>query len=315
MNVLIYTEDQDVEEFKSYLVDDFPDVSFKATQKESEVEKHIADTDILVTLKISDHLLSQAKKLKWLQSIIAGTDMIETLPSFQTRKDIILTSSRGIHGPQMSEMAIMFMIALNRRLPKFVRNQDLHVWDRWPTTLLYQKKVAILGMGTVGQSLARKCKAFDMTVYGIGPNPKTIDAVDAFYSLDELNQVAADVDYFISVAPATSDNFQMLNEAFFAQLKPTAFFINIGRGSVVDEDALYSALVEHKIAGAAIDTVQQEPLPAENPLWDLDNLIITPHVGGMCDIYVKQAVKIFHENLGRYLQGERQDLVNLIPRK
>jgi D-2-hydroxyacid dehydrogenase (NADP+) len=315
LKVLLYSQDQNVEEFKNYLTGDFPEVTFWATQKEAEAEEHVAEADILVTLRISDQLLGQAKKLQWIQSMITGTDMIETLPSFKARKDLLLTSSRGIHGPQMSEMAIMFMIALNRRLHHFVRNQDVQVWERWPTTLLYGKKVAILGMGVIGEAIARKCKAFDMTVYGIGSVPRKIEGVDTFYKTEELKKVAAEVDYFISVAPARPDNFEMLNGDFFARMKPSAFFINIGRGSVVDEDALYEVLAEQKIAGAALDTFQQEPLPPEHPFWGLKNLIITPHVGGMCDIYVQQAVKIFHHNLSCYLKGDSQDLINVVPRK
>lgn len=314
MNVLIFSHDLDIEDYRNRLAAAFPEVTFKAARREEEAFENIEDADILVTLRPSNDLLARAKRVKWIHAIIAGTDYIEKLPAFQDRKDFILTSTRGIHGPPVSELAVIFMIALNRRFHHIVLNQQRRAWERWPARLLYQKKVAILGMGTIGRSLARKCKAFDMTVYGIGPNPKQIDELDSFFLLPEINTVASEVDYFVSIAPNTPDNQKSLNAAFFNAMKPSAVFINVGRGEVVDEDDLIQALQDGEIAGAGLDTFQQEPLPKDHPLWGLDNVILTPHIGGLCDIYIQQAVVIFEENLKRYLSGERQELINLIPR-
>ena len=314
MNVLILCKDVDPHLYKSYLTADYPDVNFMAAVKEDEVGDFIETTDILAAMRISDGLLSRAKNLKWIQCMITGTDFIEKLPAFQARKDIILTSSRGIHGPQMAEMAIMLMIAMNRQFPRIIRNQDRRIWDPWPTKLLYGKKVAILGVGAIGQTIAHRCKAFDMTVYGINPSRRELDVLDAYFGLDELLKAAAEVDYFICVAPSKADNKKMLNAAFFAKMKPSAFFINIGRGDTVDEDALLQALKGGKIAGAALDCFWQEPLPPDHPFWGMDNVVVTPHIGGRCDVYAQQAAKIFHENLKRYLAGERKDLVNIIAR-
>jgi D-2-hydroxyacid dehydrogenase (NADP+) len=320
MNVLIYSTDIDAEAYKDEMASVFPQITFWATADEASAMALIENADILATIRPADALIARAKKLKWVQLMIAGTDYLEALPAFQARKEIILTSSRGIHGPQVSELAILFMLALNRRFQKAVLNQqrrawDRHAWEHCPATLMYQKKVAILGMGTIGQSLARKCKAFEMTVYGIGPNPKQLEHVDEFFLLPELHRVAAMVDYFVCTAPGTADNQKQLNAAFFAAMKPSAYFINVGRGEVVDEEDLVHALQKGQIAGAGLDTFQQEPLPADHPFWGLDNLLLTPHVGGMCDIYVQQAVGIFKENFRRYLAGERKDLLNFIPRK
>jgi phosphoglycerate dehydrogenase-like enzyme len=214
----------------------------------------------------------------------------------------------------MSELAIMLMIALNRKFPQFVRNQDRRAWEPWPSTLLFQKKIAILGVGVIGEAIARRCKAFEMTVIGLDPVQRKIDAVDHFHGMDHLHEVMAEADYVVSVAPSTPDNQKMLNAAAFARMKPTAFFLNLGRGETVDEEALFQTLKERKIAGAALDVFRQEPLPPDHPFWQLDNLIITPHVGGRSDIYVKQAVKVFQVNLRRFLQGERRDLINFIER-
>lgn len=314
MNVLILGKEQNAHEYKSHLVGEFPEVNFFSATEESEVGDFIEKANVIVCLRISDALLSRAGNLKWIQSMITGTNYIEEQPSFRARQEIILTSSRGIHGPQMSELAIMLMIAMNRRFPQFVRNQDRRVWEHWPAALLYNKKVGILGVGVIGESLARKCKAFAMTVWGVGRVKRTVEAVDEFHTLDALPYVASEVDYFVCLAPSRPDNQKIVNAEVFGGMKSTAFFLSLGRGEVVDESALLEVLRERKIAGAALDVFCQEPLPADSPFWGLDNLIITPHVGGMSDVYIPQAVDIFRENLRRYLKGEKWDLVNVVSR-
>lgn len=314
MNILIFTRGQDSEAYKGYLTPEFPHITFFTARDESEAVSFMDRIEILVALGFSDSLLKKAEHLKWVHAIITGTDAIERLPSVKTRRDLILTSGRGIHGPQMSEMAIMLMLALNRGFPRLVRNQDRHIWERPLNPLLYRKKVLILGMGVVGESLARKCKAFEMTVIGLDPVKRKVDAVDHFYGMDRLHEAMGEADYVVDVASSTPENQKMLDAAAFARMKPTAFFLNLGRGDTVDEEALLQVLKDRKIAGAALDVFQQEPLPPDHPFWELDNLIITPHVGGRADIYIQQAVGIFQENLRRYLRGERQNLVNFVRR-
>jgi phosphoglycerate dehydrogenase-like enzyme len=314
MDALILCKDVDPNLYKSYVESDYPKVNFLAAAQEDEVGDYIETIEILAAMRISDELLGRAKNLKWIQCMITGTDFITNLPAFQKRKDIILTSSRGIHGPQMAEMAIMLMIAMNRQFPKIIRNQDRRVWDPWPARLLYGKKVAILGIGAIGRTIAHRCKAFEMTVYGINPSRRELDVLDAYFGMNELLKATGEVDYFICVAPSKPDNQKMLNAEFFARMKPDAFFINLGRGDTVDEDALLQVLKDRKIAGAALDTFWQEPLPEGHPFWGMDNVIITPHIGGRCDVYAQQAAGIFNENLKRYLAGERKDLVNFIER-
>jgi phosphoglycerate dehydrogenase-like enzyme len=204
------------------------------------------------------------------------------------------------------------MLALNRNYPQVLRNQDREAWERWPGKLLYQKKVAIFGVGVIGEEIARKCKAFSMTVFGIDIIKMKLDVVDFFYGPEEILKVAAQVDYFIVVAPYTPQTKNIVDRKVLFSMKPTAFFINIGRGELVDEQALIDALNSGKIAGAALDAFCQEPLPKGHPLWKAKNLIITPHVGGMSDIYVDQALSVFEENLQGYLKGEGQNLINLV---
>lgn len=300
------------ENLKKALEPKFPELSIHAAVEEENAQDIIEDADILMTFRISDELISRASKLKWLHAMTTGVDYIMRLPSL--RKEILITSTHGIHAPQMSETAFILMLALSRNFQQIIRNQDQRIWGRWPMKLLFQKKVGILGMGIIGEEIARKCKAFDMTVLGIDIIKKEIDTVDSFYGPEDLLQVAREVDFLIVVVPFTPQTKKIIGAEAFSCMKTTAFLISIGRGETIDEEALVHALKKGEIAGAGLDTFCTEPLPKESPLWGMKNAIITPHVGGMCDIYWKQALPIVEENLRRYLQGERRNLINFVER-
>lgn len=298
------------EDYRKALQPKFPEIVIHAASDEETLAGFVSDMDILLAFSMPDELMRRAAELQWIQSLGTGVDYLTNLPSL--RKEVLITSMRGIHGPQMSEMAFLYMLSLGRDFPRMVRNQDRGVWERWPAKLLWRKKVGILGLGVIGEEVARKCKAFGMIVYGIDILRKERDSVDHFFEPRDIVKVAAEVDYFIVLAPYTRQTFQIVNEEVLSAMKPTAFLINIARGELVDEAALIEALESGKIAGAALDALVQEPLPPDHPLWKMKNVIITPHVGGMSDVYIEQTLPIIEENLRRFLEGERKDLINLI---
>jgi phosphoglycerate dehydrogenase-like enzyme len=310
MNLLILNPF--AKDYKKILEPKFPVLTIHPATREEEIGNFIEKAEILLTHRISDAWVKKASRLQWIQATTSGVDYVLNLPSL--RKEVLLTSTRGIHGPQMSEMAILFMLALNRNFPQMVRNQDLGIWERWPGRLLFQKKVGVLGVGVVGEEIARKCKTFGMTVFGIGVRKKQVDSVDSFYGTEDLLEVAPEVDYLIIVAPLTPQTRKMVGRNVFSSMKSTAFLINLARGEIVDEEALIEALKTRQISGAALDVFWEEPLPTNHPLWKCKNVIITPHIGGMSDIYVEQVLSIFEENLRRFLRGEKNNLMNLIKR-
>jgi D-2-hydroxyacid dehydrogenase (NADP+) len=310
MNLVLF--DPLAGEYKRDLDPLFPEIAISAFTDEAGVRGFIQEADILFTGRISDETIQKASRLVWIQAKTAGVDYLLNLPSL--RREVLITSTRGIHGPQVSEMAILLMLALNRNFPQIVRNQGQRIWDRWPGRLLYRKKVGILGIGTIGEEIARKCKAFNMTVSGVDVVERKIDVVDFFYGPDQLCQILPGLDYFIAAVPLTSETHGMIDARVLSSMKPTAFFINLGRGGVVDETALIEALQTGKIAGAGLDTFRTEPLPEDHQLWGMKNVIVTPHVGGESDIYVEQALPIFEENLRRFLRGDRQTLINRVAR-
>jgi D-2-hydroxyacid dehydrogenase (NADP+) len=186
------------------------------------------------------------------------------------------------------------------------------VWDRWPGELLWQKRVGILGLGAVGKEIARKCKAFGMSVDGVNRSKKDVHDLDRLFGLDGLLRVACDVDYLIIVVALTPETRGMIGAEVLSAMKPTAFLLNLARGPVVDETALIQALQSGKIAGAALDVFNEEPLPQSHPFWKMKNVILTPHVGGTSTFYTAQVLPIFRENLRRYLRGEADRLINRV---
>ena len=307
-NLLIL--DNQADEYKRALAPKFPEVRIHAATKEEEVGDFIPKANIILTFKISDGLLQRASNLRWIQALATGVDAFVRLPSL--KQEVLLTSTRGIHGPQMSEMAVLLMLALNRHFPEIIRNQDKGIWKSWPAELLYRRKVGILGLGVTGEAIARKCKTFGMVVYGVRRSRKKTDCVDHLYGPEDLIKVAQEVDFLIIAAPSTPQTHKMVGAEVFSSMKRSAFLINLAWGEIVDEEALISALESGKVAGAALDVFCQEPLPQEHPFWRMKNLIITPHMGGTSTIYVEQALSIFEENLRRYLNGETNSLVNLV---
>lgn len=303
----------DAEAYRNALATAFPGLSVQAATTQEEMRPHMDRVEILVTIfRVEDDLLKQAAKLKWIQVTTSGVNYLLGRPSLG--KDVIVTSARGIHGPQVSEMAFLLMLALNRNFPENVRNQDRHVWKRWPGRLLHGKTIAILGIGVIGEEIARKSKAFGMTVYGLDIVKRDAGCVDQFLGPEELHRIAPEVDYLVLVAPSTPDTQKLVNADLLSRMKPTAFVINVARGELVDDDALIDALKSGRIAGAALDALSMEPLPKEHPLWAMDRVIITPHIAGDSDTYREQVLPIIEENLRRFLRGERRDLINYVGR-
>ena len=214
----------------------------------------------------------------------------------------------------MSEMAFLHMLNLTRGYPRMLRNQDQRVWERWPQSLLYQKTVGILGIGVIAEELARKCKAFNMTVYGISSTVREVEGIDRFFHREELPKVAAMVDYLIILVPYSSETDKIVNEKVISAMKPTAYLINLARGGVLDENALIEALKAGKIAGAGLDVYNEEPLPENHPFWGMKDVMMTPKLGGMSDIYPEQVMPVLEKNLRHFLDGDHDQMINIVER-
>lgn len=290
----------------------FPGLTVNVVDHHSKVGLHIASANVLLTYgtSMADHVLSEATNLGWIHALTTGTDGIDDLPSL--RPEVVLTSTRGIHGAPVSEAALMAMLALNRDFPRAVRNQDRRTWERWPARLLEGKTVGIFGVGVIGAALAPKCKAMGMTVVGVDPIQRSVAAVDRMLAWDQIPQVIGDMDFVVLFVPSSLGTRGIINLEFLGAMKPTAYLINLGRGDVLDDEALIRTLKEGRIAGAALDVFREEPLPQDHPFWSLKNIIVTPHLGGAFDEYPARALPIIHENMRRFLAGDTNNMINVV---
>ncbi|OGA13506.1 MAG: hypothetical protein A3H32_06880 [Betaproteobacteria bacterium RIFCSPLOWO2_02_FULL_63_19] len=290
----------------------FPGLTVNTVDHPSKAGPYIASTQVLLTygMSMTDDVLRQAVRLRWIHAITTGTDGIDDLPSL--RPDVLLTSTRGIHGAPMSEAALMAMLALNRDFPRAVRNRERRAWERWPAKLLDGKTVGIFGVGLIGAALAPKCRALGMRVIGVDPVRASAPGVETMVHWDKALQVIGELDFVVLFIPSSDSNRGIFNLELLSAMKPTAYLINLGRGDVLDDEALIRILKENRIAGAALDVFGEEPLPEDHPFWTIENLIITPHLGGMFDEYPRRALPIIEENMRRFLAGDTKNMINLV---
>ena len=262
--------------------------------------------------QFDEDIVGRARHLRWIQSLTTGTDAIVKLKALHP--DVMVTSTRGMHGPQMSELVFLHMLALTRDFPRMQRNQAVGLWERWPQPLLWGKTVVIVGVGAISEALAPRCKAFGMTVVGVSGSPRVPAGFDSVFLRKDLAQAAAQADYLVLIVPLSAETENLVDASVIAAMKPGAYLVNVARGGVLDDEALRVALREKRLAGAALDVFRQQPLPADSSWWREERVIITPQVGGMSNIYLDQAYPVVLENLRQFLGGRPEAMVNVVVR-
>jgi phosphoglycerate dehydrogenase-like enzyme len=246
---------------------------------------------------VSARLIAAMPRLAFIQALTSGVDALDAAG---VPPGVCVCSVRGIHGPQMSELALLFMLALNRDLPGLLEAQAETRWTRRPQRLLAGKTVLIVGIGLISTALAALCNAFGMQVHGVSARTGQVAGFAAIHPYAALPDAAAQADFVVVLAPYTPATHHLISAAVIARMQPTAFLINLARGGVVDDHALIAALRARRIAGAALDVFAVEPLPPDSPFWTLPNTIVTPHIGGMSDSYADQAAPVLVANLLAY---------------
>ncbi len=304
--------DTEFEKYKDHLEPKFPEVNFLYVRDGENAPGMLNQAEILISIArwLTPEMANNAAGLKWVQCNITGTDhLVEPLAS---RSDIILTNGRGIHGPQMTEMALLHMLALYRQVRRLTKNQEEHVFDRLLPKVLDTRRVAILGMGAIAEHMAKTFKALGMTVCGISRTDRVVDGIDKIYSRENIAEAVADVDFLVALVPYGPDTDKIVNADVFKAMKPDSCLVNIARGGVVDENALIDALNGGEIAAAGLDVYEVAPLPDESPLWDMDNVFMTPFIGGRSDMYAERILTVIEPNLRHYVDGERDEMINVV---
>ena len=288
----------------------FPEAQFMLAGDVAEAMPLSPRANVLMAFapRITAELLQAAPELEWLQALTTGVDNLWTMPSLSPRT--LITTVRGIHGPQMSEMAFLYMLALSRDWRRMQANQDAAVWDRRPQRLLWRRTLAIIGMGVIADGLAARARAFEMRVVGVTETPREAPGFDRVFARADLKAAVAEADHVVVLTPHSPQTHNLVDAAVLGAMRPDAFLINLARGGVVDEAALLEALDDGQIAGAGLDVFAAEPLPAQSPLWRHPKVLLTPHVGGMSDVYEEQVMPILIHNLDAFLAGRLEDLQN-----
>ncbi len=305
---------RDCEYFAPKLRAAFPQLNLVTAIDLPSLDNRLGEAEVIMAVDhpFNDARIAKAVKLRWIQAMTTGTDAIER--SSTLRKEVTLTNMHGIQGPQMAEMAFLYMLNLARRFPQTLTNQRNHLWQRWDQVRLVGKTALIVGTGAVAAQLAPRCKAFGMTVLGISRTPRKLPCFDRVAAYAQLKEFAAQADFLILIAPYSKLTHHLLDAALLAAMKPSAFFINLARGGLCDEAALIDALKSKRIAGAGLDVFSQEPLPADSPFWDLENVLMTPHVGGSSDENTALQWPIIETNMRCFLEGRAGDMVNRVAR-
>ena len=301
------------------LQQNFPQHQFTQLQNYDRVPEEIPDTDVFIGWSLRPPQFVAAKKLRWIHSPAAAVHQLMFPELIQSR--VLLTNSTGIHGPVVAEHAIALLLALAKRLPQAMQYQAKHTWSQdqlWhehprPREVM-DSTVAVVGMGGIGREFTMRAKALGMKVLAVRENTaKGTDGADAVYSSQEIDQVLPQADYVLLCTPVTPATTGLINAARLGKMKTDAYLINVGRGPLIDEMAVFQALKEKRIAGAALDVFNEEPLPADSPFWSLDNLLLTPHTAAVTERLWERHYKLIVENMNRFLAGE--PLLNAVDKK
>ena len=276
-----------------------------------------SDYDALVISGLwNNDILSGAPDLRFLQSIGAGYDQFP-LDELRTR-GIRLANASGVNKNAVSEHTFSLILSLTRHLNSGARNQRDHFWRGMISEIpkredeLAGKTMGIVGMGAIGSRVAMIAKAFDMTVLATKRNPATAQGpADKVVTPDHLDELLTESDFLVLTCSLNDQTRGLINADSLSRMKPTACLINMARGGCVDEGALVDALISGVIAGAGLDVVEQEPLPDDSPLWDMDNVVLTPHSGGETQSYEDNVIDILLENVNRLTSGQ-SDLLNQV---
>jgi phosphoglycerate dehydrogenase-like enzyme len=243
----------------------------------------------------------RATNLEWLHTMSAGTD--HPVFGMLRGRGVTVTNSSGAAAPSIAQTVMLYLLALGRELPRMTRSQVARRWDPIASHDLHGMRLGIVGLGAIGSEVARLAAAFGMDVVGLRRSVRGDEACET-WAHDRFGELLARSDAIAVTAPLTVDTRGLFDSDAFAAMRPGAWFVNVGRGEIVDEAALVDALVDEHLGGAGLDVFASEPLPADSPLWMLPNVIITPHSSGSTDRTHDRAVDLFVENFRRHTDGD-----------
>jgi phosphoglycerate dehydrogenase-like enzyme len=293
------------------LAEDFPELQWAVVSSTEELAREISDAEILVTSNractpaYGEVLRRNARSLRWMYFSSSG---IERGVAMGIPEGVRVTNSTGVKATMVSEHAVTLLLALLRQLPECQANQRAHRYTREETNAklrtLEDATVCVVGRGAIGREIVRKLRAFDARPIAVSRTTSGPGGVDAVYPRERIREALAKADAVIICTAGDETSYRLVGAAELAALKPAAYLVNVARGEIVDEAALIAALRGGRLAGAGLDVNEVEPLPADSPLWDMPNVILSPHIAGGGSTGYFMHKKLFMENLERLRDGE-----------
>jgi phosphoglycerate dehydrogenase-like enzyme len=286
------------------VIADAVELSFADT--EESLGEALEGSDVILAWKPRSGLLQpvwhRAGAVKWIQSASAGVDRL-LFPAL-VDSHVVVTNARGVFDQAIAEYVLTLLLTFAKGMPGVWERQGRAEWEPRDTEGLAGKRVLVVGVGPIGRAIGVACQGLGMTVRGVATTSRRRDDVfRVVYGADELLDALSWADYVVDVLPGTPDTRHLFDEKAFGAMRPAARFVNVGRGSTVDEPALVRALQEGRIGAAALDVFEEEPLPKDSPLWSMSNVIVSPHMAGDFAGWREALVELFVENLQRYLTG------------
>jgi len=303
MKILVHARLE--EELRQMICDAAGENTVVFPSSEEELIKEGADAEIFYGF-CHEGIFGHLPNLKWIQSSSAGMD--KHLYSELKESDVILTNAAGLYGTHVADQGFALLLGLTRGIKHFTRSQDQRIWGgrgKSPMIEIVGFTIGIVGMGGIGQHMARRAKGFEMYVLSVDAyRTDKPDIVDELMPIDQLPDLMSRSDVVMIACPLTDETRHLINAENLALMKPTAYFINVARGPIVDQSALIEVLKAGKIAGAGLDVTEVEPLDKDSPLWEMDNVILTPHAAGGSQHRPRRTIEFFCDNIKRYMKGE-----------
>jgi phosphoglycerate dehydrogenase-like enzyme len=294
----------------------WPAMHVVVLESHDRLAEELADADIYVGFWARPELFREARKLRWVHATAAGVSQL-LHPEFVAR-DVVLTNARGVNAIPIGDHTFGVILAFSRHLPSAWRHQREHrwaqqqIWDENPRpSELAGQCLLLIGLGALGREIAVRARGFGMRILAVtrsGQDPEKL--ADQVFPGDRLDDVLGEADFVVLAAPETPETRHLIDARRLLLMKPTAYLVNVARGTLVDEAALVETLRAGRIAGAALDVTEREPLAADSPLWEMENVLITPHVANASDRLWERQEAILVENLERWFSG--RELINIV---
>ena len=291
---------RDAEAYKAAITPELPSNIRLISCAESTTKlEHSEQVDVLLAEPdLAADIVGKCSNLKWVQSTWAGVKPLLELG----RVDFEITGVKDVFGPQMREYVLAYMLYFTRQIPLFISQQSERKWLQPTTQNLYDKTLGIMGVGSIGQSVAKAAKDLGMRVLGVSNSSRDCDSIDQYFATSELAHFASELDFLVCLLPHTTQTEGLVNASFLKALPDNCVIINAGRGQVIEEQALIDALRNKKIHAAVLDVFDREPLAEDHPYWSVPNMLITQHTAAVSQ--VKDIAEVFNNNCLRFVSGQ-----------